>query len=144
MLRQGARLALLVAEFSRERVPLLFERLGISIGHRKKIIKAAGAYRSTARGVAPSPNSQRAAESDIKPERRQLTILFCDLVGSTALSARLDPEDLINCSDFLLNNHTIEPRLFEPNSLLPGNGILPAETKAPKRLRKAKETIAET
>jgi hypothetical protein len=50
----------------------------------------------------------------------------------------------INCSDFLLNNHTVEPRLFEPKSLLPGNGILPAETKAPKRLRKTKETIAET
>ena len=28
------------------------------------------------------------------PERRQLTVMFCDLVGSTALSARLDPEDL--------------------------------------------------
>src|SRR6266849_6459184 len=40
-------------------------------------------------------------------------------------------------------NHTVEPRLFEPKSLLPGNGILPAETKAPKRLRKTKETIAE-
>jgi len=50
----------------------------------------------------------------------------------------------INCSDFLLNNHTVEPRLFEPKSLLPGNGILPTETKAPKRLRKTKETIAET
>ena len=50
----------------------------------------------------------------------------------------------INCSDFLLNNHAVGPRLFEPKSLLPGNGILPAETKAPKRLRKTKETIAET
>jgi hypothetical protein len=50
----------------------------------------------------------------------------------------------INCSDFLLNNHAVEPRLFEPKSLLPGNGILQAETKAPKRLRKTKETIAET
>jgi hypothetical protein len=50
----------------------------------------------------------------------------------------------MNCSDFLLNNHTVEPRLFEPKSLLPGNGILPAETKAPKRLGKTKETIAET
>jgi hypothetical protein len=50
----------------------------------------------------------------------------------------------INCSDFLLSNHTVEPRLFEPKSLLPGNGILPTETMAPKRLRKTKETIAET
>ena len=50
----------------------------------------------------------------------------------------------INCSDLLLSNHTVEPRLFEPKSLLPGNGILPTEAKAPKRLRKTKETIAET
>ena len=38
----------------------------------------------------------------------------------------------------------VEPSLFEPKSPLPGNEILPAETKAPKRLRKTKETIAET
>jgi hypothetical protein len=50
----------------------------------------------------------------------------------------------INCSDFLLSNHTVEPGLFEPKSLVPGNGILPTETMAPKRLRKTKETIAET
>jgi hypothetical protein len=50
----------------------------------------------------------------------------------------------INCSDFLLNSHTVDQSLFEPKSLLPGNGILPAETKAPKRLRKTKETIAAT
>ena len=43
-----------------------------------------------------------------------------------------------------LNNHTFKSRLFEPKSPFPGNGILPAETKAPKRLRKAKETIAAT
>ncbi len=49
----------------------------------------------------------------------------------------------MRCSDFLLNNHTVEPRLFEPESPLPGNEILPAETKAPKRLRKTKQTVAE-
>src|ERR1700751_1716630 len=37
--------------------------------------------------VAPTPRVDAA-------ERRQLTVMFCDLVGSTALSARLDPEDL--------------------------------------------------
>ena len=35
-------------------------------------------------------------------------------------------------------------RLFEPKSLLPGNEILPAETKAPKWLRKTRQTVAET
>jgi class 3 adenylate cyclase len=34
------------------------------------------------------------------PERRQLTVLFCDVVGSTALSTRLDPEDLREMSRF--------------------------------------------
>jgi class 3 adenylate cyclase len=38
----------------------------------------------------PAPAAAPAAEA----ERRQLTVMFCDLVGSTALSARLDPEDL--------------------------------------------------
>jgi hypothetical protein len=40
--------------------------------------------------------------------------------------------------------HTVGPRLFEPKSLLPGNGISPAETKASKPLRKTKEGISET
>ena len=53
--------------------------LGItSVGHRSKILGAIAAL------------DQRARE----PERRQLTVLFCDLVGSTELSAGLDPEDL--------------------------------------------------
>src|SRR4051794_32854692 len=34
------------------------------------------------------------SEAGASPERRQLTVMFCDLVGSTALSARLDPEDM--------------------------------------------------
>ena len=38
-------------------------------------------------------------------------------------------------TDFLLNNHIVEPRLFEPKSPLPGNEILSAETKVPKLLR---------
>src|SRR5215510_14318607 len=46
---------------------------------------------ATAHGEPPTPRAAvpRAAEA----ERRQLTVMFCDLVGSTALSARLDPED---------------------------------------------------
>src|SRR5207248_10649183 len=39
---------------------------------------------------APAPSGQHAPDA----ERRQLTVMFCDLVGSTALSAQLDPEDL--------------------------------------------------
>ena len=50
-----------------------------------------GAASTTHPAVRPEPVSPLAASS---AERRQLTVMFCDLVGSTALSARLDPEDL--------------------------------------------------
>ena len=62
--------------------------------------KLAGFRRRSARGCAavnkarfPSAAVPGAAFS-AEPERRQLTVMFCDLVGPTALSARLDPEDL--------------------------------------------------
>ena len=46
------------------------------------------ASRHSRRPVQPRPNPRA------RPERRQLTVMFCDLVGSTELSSRLDPEDL--------------------------------------------------
>jgi SAM domain (Sterile alpha motif)/Adenylate and Guanylate cyclase catalytic domain len=71
------------------------EKLGISLGHRKKLLKAISEYCGA---VAPTPGRRAEVEqltaAAIKPERRHLTILFCDLVGSTSLSAQLDPEDL--------------------------------------------------
>jgi class 3 adenylate cyclase/tetratricopeptide (TPR) repeat protein len=64
-----------------------------AIGHRRKLLDAIAALG----GSAPTA-AVRAAVSDASAaadaERRQLTVMFCDLVGSTALSARLDPEDL--------------------------------------------------
>src|SRR5689334_13036222 len=67
------------------------ERLGVSLGHRKKLLRAIAALtESAARGAASPMGLAPAREA----ERRHLTVLFCDLVGSTALSARLDPEDL--------------------------------------------------
>jgi class 3 adenylate cyclase/predicted ATPase len=45
-------------------------------------------------GIAPAPVTGTPAPSAKSAERRQLTVMFCDLVGSTELSARLDPEDL--------------------------------------------------
>jgi class 3 adenylate cyclase/predicted ATPase len=64
--------------------------LGIgSIGHRRKLLDA------IARLARPEPGAQREPEAPPREaERRQLTVLFCDLAGSTALAARLDPEDL--------------------------------------------------
>src|SRR5579872_5259723 len=56
--------------------------IGVSLGHRRKMLRAIG---------------EMAADSSVardNAERRQLTLMFCDLVGSTSLSARLDLEDL--------------------------------------------------
>jgi class 3 adenylate cyclase/predicted ATPase len=65
--------------------------LGVaSLGHRKKLLDAIAALRAPA-GV---PTATAAAPTARAAERRQLTVLFCDLVGSTALASRLDPEDL--------------------------------------------------
>jgi len=66
--------------------------VGVLLGHRRKILRAiaelAGRPGTPQLKEEPVPKPQDAAE------RRQLTVMFCDLVGSTALSARLDPEDL--------------------------------------------------
>src|SRR5262252_7475331 len=64
------------------------EGLGISLGHRRRILRAIRGSPQvvfqTAAAVAPHDSA----------ERRQLTVMFCDLVGSTSLSAKLDLEDL--------------------------------------------------
>ena len=76
------------------------KELGVaSFGHRVKLLDAIAAQRSDASGKAPfadaaaistAPN----AHPEDRAERRQVTVMFSDLVGSTALSARMDPEDL--------------------------------------------------
>jgi class 3 adenylate cyclase len=69
--------------------------LGVTaIGHRRKLLSAIAALG----GVAPHAAAEAAPHAAAEPpasvaERRQLTVMFCDLVGSTALSVRLDPED---------------------------------------------------
>jgi class 3 adenylate cyclase/predicted ATPase len=68
-----------------------FERLGVPLGHRKRIIRAISSTSTNAR--AP-PGGFNSSPHRAEAERRQLTMLFCDLVGSTALAVRLDPEDL--------------------------------------------------
>ena len=71
------------------------KELGVAaIGHRRLLLKAiadlaAGAGRAAAEDV-PAASPANPAEA----ERRQLTVMFCDLVGSTPLSTRFDPEDL--------------------------------------------------
>jgi class 3 adenylate cyclase/tetratricopeptide (TPR) repeat protein len=71
------------------------EALGVTLGHRKKLLKALAELAD-----APAPQAARAAPpaptevARAREERRQLTVMFCDLVGSTELSRKLDPEDL--------------------------------------------------
>jgi predicted ATPase/class 3 adenylate cyclase len=65
--------------------------LGVLLGHRRKILRAIAELDDATLAV-----TQTATEpvSRDEAERRHLTVMFCDLVGSTALSARLDPEDM--------------------------------------------------
>src|SRR5262249_56069065 len=68
------------------------ERLGVALGHRKRILRAIAALSGATPAAGAPPTAPASPQTE--PERRQLTVLFCDLVGSTALAAKLDPEDL--------------------------------------------------
>ena len=67
--------------------------IGIPLGHRRKILAA---INQGAASIQPVAEATRGVEQKTQdaPERRHVTVLFSDLVGSTALSARMDPEDL--------------------------------------------------
>jgi class 3 adenylate cyclase len=72
------------------------KELGVAaIGHRRKLLTAIAALREAPAPSAPvSETSIPPRPADSAAERRLLTILFCDLVGSTEIATRLDPEDL--------------------------------------------------
>src|SRR5262245_65755695 len=75
------------------------EKLGILLGHRKKLLRAIDAVRgpSQARDTTKVSLGRTEATSSAQhrdAEFRQITVMFCDLVGSTELSVKLDPEDL--------------------------------------------------
>jgi class 3 adenylate cyclase len=65
--------------------------LGVLLGHRRKMLRAINQLGDCAVAVFPVA---AAPEPRGDADRRQLTVMFCDLVGSTALSTRLDPEDM--------------------------------------------------
>lgn len=75
-------------------VPELTEQdlkdLEIPLGHRRKLLRAIATYKSP----PLSPGSSPEALADDGAQRRQITVMFCDLVGSTVLSATMDPEDM--------------------------------------------------
>src|SRR5215470_6001323 len=68
------------------------KEIGVLLGHRRIMLAAISELASTAAPVTSQPAAPLTEPRDA--ERRQLTVMFCDLVGSTALSTRLDPEDL--------------------------------------------------
>ncbi len=74
------------------------KEMGLPIGPRKLVLKAIRELKSEpTRSVEEQPEGAVQDHSTTRPleaERRQITVMFCDLVGSTALSEQLDPEDL--------------------------------------------------
>jgi class 3 adenylate cyclase/tetratricopeptide (TPR) repeat protein len=76
------------------------EKLGVSLGHRKKLLRAIGALTAarqpteTTTAVSGAATPPPAVGQQRDAELRQITVMFCDLVGSTPLSEKLDPEDL--------------------------------------------------
>src|SRR3954451_19002686 len=75
----------------------------VPIGHRRRLLDAIAALRSNAMPAEAPARVSLAAPPDLiglpdasetTAERRPLSVMFCDLIGSTALSSRLDPEDL--------------------------------------------------
>jgi class 3 adenylate cyclase/predicted ATPase len=75
------------------------KELGVaSLGHRRRLLQAIAALHPMPDATPPAAlNPGPRAEPEA--ERRQVTIMFCDLVGSTALASRLDPEDLRDVFD---------------------------------------------
>ena len=82
------------------------EKLGIPLGHRKKLLRAIrrldeaafaepAPQKPEAPGEAPPSQAVPPPPQPGRAERRQLTVMFCDMVGSTALARRLDPEDMM-------------------------------------------------
>lgn len=80
-----------------------FEKLRIPLGDRKRLIRAIQATLASSHNVfAATSAGEDAQDGQINlaaAERRHLSVMLCDLVGSTALSARLDPEDLRSVMD---------------------------------------------
>ncbi|BCH27233.1 AAA family ATPase [Mesorhizobium sp. L-8-3] len=97
-----------------------------SVGHRKKLLEAIASLNaasgSAAASLAPLPVD---AAKQPDAERRQLTVMFTDLVGSTALSAKLDPEDMREIIRVYQNTVAGEITRFEGHvAKFMGDGVL--------------------
>jgi class 3 adenylate cyclase len=108
------------AEVTPETLPELtaadLRELGLPLGPRKAVLKAI-------RDLAAAAAGTMAIRSEA--ERRQLTVMFCDLVGSTALSSGLDPEDMRELIRAYQNAVTGEIARFEGHvAKFMGDGVL--------------------
>ena len=69
--------------------------IGVLLGHRRKLLRAIAELNEVEKGpLKAAPPAATSARPQDAAERRQVTVMFSDLVGSTALAARMDPEDL--------------------------------------------------
>ena len=101
--------------------------LGVaSLGHRKRLLAAIAALAGPADPrPSPAPPVPPPASASPQAERRQLTVMFVDLVGSTALSSRLDPEDMREVLRAYQNTVTGEiARIDGHVAKLMGDGVL--------------------
>ena len=81
------------------------EKLGLPLGDRKRLLKAipdlVGLHSATRISEPVRTRPPSAAAQSISAERRPITVMFCDLVGSTSLAAKLDAEDWRNLVGFI-------------------------------------------
>ena len=87
------------------------EKLGLPLGDRKRLLKAiAGLMGAPAAATKPEPaaaySPRAAAAQSSSAECRPITVMFCDLVGSTSMAAKLDPEDWRNLVNAYLDEAT--------------------------------------
>ncbi len=73
------------------------KQIGVPLGDRKRLLKAIASFSPTLpkeqSASGPAPTARETSASSSSAERRPITVMFCDLVGSTSLASRLDAED---------------------------------------------------
>src|SRR5271165_4300580 len=67
-------------------------QLGVLLGHRKRLLKAIASLGAPEPAATPASSASQPSPAE-SAERRPITVLFCDLVGSTSLASKLDAED---------------------------------------------------
>jgi class 3 adenylate cyclase len=101
------------------------KELGLPIGPRGKVLAAIGKLKDEAKSVSQSAVTPTSAPYRREAERRQLTVMFVDLVGSTELSQQLDPEEMRSIIQSYQNRVSAEIKRLEGHvAKLMGDGVL--------------------